>query len=145
MHDKRIETLIKVQSELFDKAQSYSRIIIGLGYAGFFAVWAGARNYMLSGEVVVSALCMTVSLFFYIAYEVYQMICQARHLKGLAQVAEVPLEGFDSRFEEHKRSVDQMNRRLMKVWFMALALTVIPGLVGALMLINGFVQFLLRQ
>ena len=145
LYDKRVETLIKIQSALFEKGQAYTRIIIGLGYAGFFAVWAGTRNYMLPIEVVSSALLMTLSLFFYIVYEVYQMIFHTAHLKALVEVAKAPLAEFELRTEEYQRMVDLKNRRLMKAWFSALLLTAIPGLVAVLILMNGFVQFLLTQ
>jgi hypothetical protein len=145
LHDKQVETLIKIQSALFDKAQSYTRIVIGLGYAGFFAAWAGTRSYMLTVEVVWSALLITFSLFFYIAYEAYQMIFHTTNLKELAKITKGPLEEFERRAEEYEHLVERKNRDLMKVWFVALILTGIPGLVGALILINGFVRFLLTH
>ena len=145
LYDKRVETLIKIQSVLFDKAQSYTRIVFGLGYGGFFVFLAGTRSYMLAVEVVWSALLITFSLFFYIVYEIYQMIFHTTNLKELAKITDAPLEEFERRAEEHKHLVERKNRHLMKVWFVALVLTVIPGLVGALILINGFVRFLLTH
>jgi len=143
LHDKRIDTVIRIQSALFDKAQAYSRIIIGLGYAGFFAAWAGTRSHISADEVVLSALLMTISLFFYIAYEVYQMIFHATHLKDLSRVAEAPVGELDCRHEEYQRKIARKNRDLIKVWYVALFLTIMPGVAGAITLISSFVQYLL--
>lgn len=145
LREKQVETLIKIQSAVFEKAQSYTRIVIGLGYAGFFAAWAGTRSYLLAHEVVASALLITVSLFFYISYEIYQMIYYATDLKGFAKLAKAPLDEFEQRAQEHERMHERKNINLMRVWVVALFLTVLPGLTGALMLISGFVQFLLRD
>lgn len=146
LYDKRVDTLIKVQSALFEKAQAYTRIIIGLGYAGFFGVWAGTRSHMPPSEMVWSALLVTLSLFFYVAYEVYQMIVlTVTDLEELSKLVEAPLGEFEHRHDEYKQKAERKNRDLMKVWYVALFLTVTPGLAGGVILVNAFIRFLVTK
>jgi hypothetical protein len=39
-HDA-IQELIKIQKQDYEEGSKYTQLILGLGYAGFFAVWGG--------------------------------------------------------------------------------------------------------
>ena len=44
----------------------------GLAYGGFFAFWAGTKQYLPPRQAVFSALLMTVSVVLFIAFELLQ-------------------------------------------------------------------------
>jgi hypothetical protein len=143
VHEKRVETLIRIQSAAFEKAQAYVRVVIAAGYAGFFIAWSGTRNHLSALESIWSALLIVVSLFFYVLFEIYQMTAFVRTLNGLDRVANAPIDEFEQLAQQHQRSVEQGNRRIMRVWFVALFLTIAPGIAGALILMSAFARFLL--
>lgn len=39
-----LQELKKFQAALLEKASTYTKIILGLGYGGFFTAWAGTRQ-----------------------------------------------------------------------------------------------------
>ncbi len=65
-----LEKLKEMQSSIFDKASTYTTLIMGLGYGGFFAAWSGAKEYLLPLELVISAFLVTISLFVYLLFEI---------------------------------------------------------------------------
>jgi len=94
-----LKELRDVQSQFFDKASNYTRLIFGLGYGGFFVFWSGAKQYLAPRLVVLSALLMSVSLVFFIVFEVAQTglisYINLRFANGSAKLK--PLEGSSSK------------------------------------------------
>ncbi len=83
----RVDRQIQAQRELADKFQaqvvSYANVVIGFGYAGFFALWS-----MVSGKGVMppwahsaSGLLIGSSLTLYVGWEVIKMIWTALYVR----------------------------------------------------------------
>jgi hypothetical protein len=64
IHQEKMDAILKYQTQLYDKASAYTKLIIGLGYAGFFTAWASTRQYLSRWEILWSALFIIVSLVF---------------------------------------------------------------------------------
>ncbi|MGH9795591.1 MAG: hypothetical protein ACRD5G_12535, partial [Candidatus Acidiferrales bacterium] len=75
-----LKELTDFQSTLLDEAGTYTKIIMGLGYGGFFAGWSGSKAYLPPKLLLASALLMTISLVLYILFE----ICQTTILSYLS-------------------------------------------------------------
>ncbi|WP_143079942.1 hypothetical protein [Roseinatronobacter thiooxidans] len=41
--EKLVDFLVNVQAKTFDKAASYNNIVVSLGFAGFFTLWAWSQ------------------------------------------------------------------------------------------------------
>src|SRR5208283_2171268 len=58
----------------FDKASTYTKIIVGLGYGAFFTAWSGTKAHLAPRPLLWSALLVTTSLVFFIAFEICETL-----------------------------------------------------------------------
>jgi hypothetical protein len=135
---QRIDVIIKVTSALYDKAVAYTNIILLAGYAAFFAIWNTMKTNMSRWEMLLTAFCITFSLVFFVFFEVTKMIVNSKSLTGLTKVLNAPPQDFDKRLAEQQKAEQRMSIRLLKFWVVILALTVLPGLVAAAVLLSSF-------
>src|SRR5438067_6391791 len=52
---------------------SYTQILLGAGYAGFFAIWSGTREFIGPRTRVLTGLMISISLVVFIAFEVFRV------------------------------------------------------------------------
>ncbi len=141
-HDRRIETMIKVMSALYDKAAAYTNIIMAAGYAGFFAVWSNMKAYMSPTEMRVSALCMLVSLLVFVLWEVTKMILTSRNLHRLLEVIQAPQTEFDAKLKKQQHDERLFNIGFLRAWRIVLVSAIAPALVASAILIYSFITHL---
>ena len=131
IHQERMDTILKYQTHLYDKASAYTKLIIGLGYAGFFTAWASTRPYLSRREVLWSALCIVVSLVFFVAFEIFQMIVTATTFTTLRRIGAASAQQLDSVVKEEQARGARKAGWLMYVWWYGiLPICVVPGLAG---------------
>ncbi|MDN5788244.1 hypothetical protein [Pseudorhodobacter sp.] len=61
---------IEIQSALFDKSATYNNIVITFGYAGFFAIWAYARDELTRWDMQLVAALLGFSLLLFVIWTV---------------------------------------------------------------------------
>src|SRR5258707_10744657 len=66
-------TVIEIQSKLFDRAAAYSNLIMLGGYAGAFTIWANTKSQLSPKSNVVIAALLGVSLAVFVFYQVFKM------------------------------------------------------------------------
>jgi hypothetical protein len=69
-----IERHDKLVKSNFERMQSYSKVIIGLAYAGLLAVWSSTKQVLPEWQLVASGLLIILSILAYVIFEVGQMI-----------------------------------------------------------------------
>ncbi len=136
--DERIDIIVKIMSVLFDKAAAYTNIIIVAGYVAFFTVWSNMKTTLSEREMLLSAFCITLSLIFFIFWEVGKMIINSQSLRGLIEVINAPPDQFGQKLQEQQKAEQRLNINLIRAWFVVLSLTVVPGLIGAGVLLWSF-------
>jgi hypothetical protein len=141
------QNLLDAQKELlsssFSRASAYTNLILGAGYAGFFAVWAFTRDQLTPPQVLWSALLVTVSLLSFVVFEVYKNFYLSRALLSLAR-AVADEANFAVRILEWKRDQQAREIRFGRIWASAFWLTLLFGFGGGLVLVYAFVRGLLR-
>src|SRR5271169_5160882 len=71
---RMLKELTEFQTTFFDKASTYTKVIIGLGYGAFFTAWSGTKSHLSPRPLVWSALLVTASLVFFVVFEVCQTL-----------------------------------------------------------------------
>src|SRR5260370_22328805 len=135
-----IKELREIQSKFFDHATNYTKLVLSLGYGGFFAAWSITRQYLPPRRIVWSALCMTVSLLLFILFEVLQTwIISSLGLKfsGAKVDSDAAIIAAQKRFsQEYATRI----KALGSIWIVLFPLTVFTGLAGAGRLVSGVVK-----
>src|SRR5436305_14478559 len=67
-----LSELTNIQKSLFEQASNHTKLVLGIGYAGFFGAWAGTKANLRPIEIVGSAFLICLSLTAYIAFEIVQ-------------------------------------------------------------------------
>jgi hypothetical protein len=141
------QELLDAQKELlsasFSRANAYTNLILGAGYAGFFAVWAFTRDQLSPPQVLWSALLVTLSLLSFVCFEVYKNFYISHALLGLARAVQDE-EHFAVRILEWKQDQQVRELRFGKIWASVFWLTLLSGLGGGLILVYAFICGLLN-
>lgn len=144
--NETVETLIKVMSASYDKASTFTNVIMIGGYASFFAVWGKMYDKLSPFYMGLSGAFVTLSVLFFIFWEIHKLIFYSTNLKDFYQVTEEenPERFFDKlnkiRLEEQRKSLRQV-----KIWYFVLIVTIIPGVTGAGIFIVHFINYLVKS
>jgi hypothetical protein len=138
-HEKRNAAVLKIMSSLYDKSAAYTNIIMAAGYVGFFTVWSNMKVYMSAFDMRISALCMLISIMFFVMWEVTKMIVTSRSLSSLQDATNASPAEFNAKLEAYYLDAAKINAALMKWWSCVLFVTIVPALIAASILIFSFV------
>ena len=73
-----IESHIKILSASYDKAVTYTNVIVIGGYASFFGLWSVSKPYLSAVQARWAALIMLLSVSTFVFFEVYKMVVMYR-------------------------------------------------------------------
>jgi hypothetical protein len=139
-----LSELSNIQKSLFDQASTYTKVILGLGYAGFFGAWAGTKANLHPWELVSSALLICLSLVAYVAFEIFQARFISKSAIDLARTLNKP--GLEiSVLQQYKLRTAAAQERYFKVWGIVFDFCAITGALGGLILIAAFLHSLWRM
>jgi hypothetical protein len=139
--DKEVETRIKILTASYDKAISYTNLIIFAGYAGVFTLWNFTREFLHEKVIILSAALIGVSLFVFCAWEVWKMIASS---KMLHRQSEVLMKNISPEmFQVEIRRAEFENQKellgLNRLWPSVLWVTIVLAFGGALLILCDFV------
>lgn len=88
--------VVEIQSQLFDKAATYSNLIMVAGYAGAFTVWGNIKSQLTAEANLWIALLLGFSLCAFVSYQIFKMGGYVLHfLRVRSLLAEnLPIEIF---------------------------------------------------
>ena len=138
-----LKELRDIQSQFFDKASNYTRLIFGLGYGGFFVFWSGAKQYLAPRLVVLSALLMSVSLVFFIVFEVAQTGLISYINLRFANAINTPEAEMSVALERFRSDCYKITRAWGTVWVFVYVICVISGFGGVAIVLYSFVRSLM--
>jgi len=115
LNDKR-DWWLKATSTLYDKAASYTNLVMAAGYAAYFAMWSNTVSLISHYLARTSAILMLISLMVFIFWEVTKMVLIGLNNKYLAKVALAPLDEFDALLQAHQTKEHKLNARLAVAW-----------------------------
>ena len=133
----------------YDKAASYTTVIIFGGYAGFFAIWQLSNQYLSKGQTLWSALLILISLLAFVLFEVLKMVIVSRMLLAKVAVLGLPeVQADPQRLLQELKGLEESQRSLMRsfifAWAVVVAICVACALSGAAVLGYAFVVGLAR-
>jgi hypothetical protein len=141
LSDADAEKLVKVIATGYEKANSYSRVIVGLGYAALLTVWSGTRQLMTERHLLASALLILVSLLAYVVFEICQMLFNSwaswRFSKDVAE------KGVPFALSENAKTIIKWQPRIYLTWWVTFLIALPTGLTAAGILVESFLCRLL--
>ena len=142
------QQLLDAQKELlsfsFNRAMAYTNLILGAGYAGFFATWSFSRDRLSAHETLWSALLVTLSLLSFVLFEIFKAFYISKTLLGLSRAVADP-EHLAQRLLEWQRDSHAAEIRFGRIWVVTFWFTVLTGVGGGGILIFAFVRALVQS
>ena len=133
-----LEARKKLLSSSYSKAGAYTNMVLGLGYAGFFGLWALTKEYLTNDQVLWAALLMLISLLTFILFEVYKSFYTSKSLLGMARAMSDP-QNFHQKILQWESENQTKTIRFGMIWSSVFWVTVITGIGGALILMYAFI------
>jgi len=141
-HLKQLE---EIQSALYDKASAYNKIIVGLGYGGFFAAWSATKQHLSPKLLVASALCETVSLILFVGIAIWDVYVTNDLSIGFQDAVNQPGADLSVVLQTHHKEQLRRTRPIQKTNKIAFPVSAVAGLAGGMILICAFVAGLFRM
>lgn len=80
----------KLITASYDKAASYTTVIIFGGYAGIFAIWQLTKDHLSKEQALCSALLVLISLVSFVAFELVKMIMVSKSIFRKVAILNTP-------------------------------------------------------
>ena len=139
----------KIITISYDKAASYTTVIIFGGYAGCFAIWQMTKDLLTKQQAYWAALLLLISLLSFVLFEVTKMVLVTRMVMKKAKVLQLPeVQSDPARLLKELRGLDQAQhaatRPFMIGWAASVAVAVTCALGGAGVLAYAFLAGIAR-
>lgn len=139
----------RVMTVAYDKAATYTTIVIFGGYAGFFGIWQLTRDYLTKEQALWSAILILLSLLAFVLFEVIKLIVVSVGIIKQAAVLRDPTLKSDP--ERLLRALDEMQKSQTRVlwpvlvfWAVTVAVSLGGAIGGASVLVCAFVGSLVK-
>ena len=142
---RNLKELADFQSAMVDKASTYTKLIMGLGYGGFFVVWSGTKAHLSPKLLVISALLVTVSLVLYIIFEVCQTLITSYLSIEFTNTMNKPSADVSDALRTYRTKALRLTTPLLLIWKIVFPVSVLTGLAGFGILIYAFIASLFRM
>ncbi|NIA07839.1 MAG: hypothetical protein GWP14_09460 [Actinobacteria bacterium] len=143
-----VDMQIKILAAIYDKATTYTQLIIIVGYASFFGIWSFVKGYISEKCVLWSAIFMSVSVTIFVLFEVCKMIYTSwfllkrdSTLKNIQNMDD-PQKILDA-LRRHDKQVQRTTVRWGKFWCWIIVPTVLFAVIAIAMSLIGFIAGLL--
>jgi len=145
--EKLAAAQLKLLTTSYDKAASYTTVVIFGGYAGLFALWQLTKEHLSREQVLWSGLLLVVSLVAFVFFEVTKMVLVSRQVFRKARALENPenrrnlhklvaiLDGMEQSYVENLKP-------LFAFWAITVGIAVSGAVGGAGILVYSFVAAL---
>ena len=141
-HLDTLKRLWDIQKSSFDSAMTYSKTMLGLGYGGFFALWAGTKSYLGPRSVLWSALLIGISLFFYVIFEITQIALISLVMASFTKLLHE--NGEELAIKGYQVNSSKAVSHLLNAWKFVFPVCALIGLAGGMILIIAIVSSLHR-
>ncbi len=147
--EKIAEAQERLMTVSYDKAATYTTVIIFGGYAGFFAVWQLTKEYLSKPQALWSALFIVISLLTFVMFEVAKMVVVTRSvLAGLKPLQKPEVKRDPQKLLAALQNLDMVQSRRSRgfivVWAVNVAICVLSALGGVGVLVYSFISGLAK-
>jgi hypothetical protein len=146
--DAMVERQERLASMLYDRANTYNSIVMVIGYASFFSLWALTRNDISKCQALWAAVLISVSLIGLVIFETYKMIFTSWIIfiwkKLLIDTKPVDWNAAVENHKEFEKRVATANIWHIRIWIIQLSIIIPTGFLAAAIMLWAFLSALWR-
>lgn len=142
--DRIIEVLIELQASGIEKSIAYANIILLGGYASMFTLLQVTKSIIPSTWLVITALCLVISLISFCGWEIAKMVVFARQNKRHGEILfeELTPEELDDQLSKERKKAQRETVKMGQWWLAVVCLTIGPAVVAAFILVYFYLVYL---
>jgi hypothetical protein len=138
--DAQLDAIVRVNSQVYEKAVAHTNAIVLGGYAALFTAWGFGSKVMSPGASALAGTLTTISCLVFVLWEVFKAFNTGRAFNQVARhVAEAPAEAVRLLIEYE---AEQQARQLLlaRWWYGVLLVTLTTGVGAAVTFAWAFVS-----
>jgi hypothetical protein len=138
----------EMQASNFAHANTYVTVVVFGSYAGLFTVWTNVKDRLSDGYVYWTGIFIATSMISFVSFEIFKMIVTSREMlvmRTLISVDISPEERDELKAKASARSNFFINRVVIPIWILALAITGTTGLSAGILLMIAFIHGLTKH
>ena len=139
IHERQKELITHTMGQ----SMAYNNLIMVGGFAGFFGLWSLTKEYISIGQVFWSALFISISIMFFVFFEIYKMIVNGIIFHRIQEAVDNPPR-FIELMEVHRQKTGEMMRLFGKIWRVVLVVAVGSGFFAGTIMVYSFASGLYR-
>ena len=129
--------------ESISAAANYSNVIMVVGYAGLFTLWAqmtghGVGKFTPLTSFIV-ALCLALSVIAFLGWELFGMVLRTRTNIKIAQAVNDPSQ-FERHIKSYREEMETLTRKLLPAWKYVFAIAVVFALAAFGIILSALVN-----
>ncbi len=129
----------EVLKESIAAATSYTNVILAVGYAAMAALLSAGKPTFTPVTYFSATIFLSISVFAFVAWEVYGMIVRSRSNIALAQAVNDP-ETFETRMSRHQEEMAGTMRRLQPLWVLNVGVAAGCGIVSFAIMVFAYIH-----
>ncbi|MGE0673507.1 MAG: hypothetical protein AB7O64_10650 [Methylibium sp.] len=141
-HEAQVAAIVQLAEKQNSHAHSYANVVVGIGYAGFYALWSLAEKGAYPSVRAFAGLAMALSLVIFVAWEVFTMIYATLQYQNVNKALAKSDEG--ATLAAWQRASRQISSRIDCLWIWQLIPAVLFAVAGAGALLFIFAAELYR-
>jgi hypothetical protein len=134
---KKKELLHDITAVHFDKAHTYTTVVIFGGYAAFFASWGFIGSYFSDYPKIYSILLMLLSVAIFVFWELYKMIMSGHLMMRYANCLTKTGDEFWEKLNEMIEFEKSHNIKNIRAWYIILFFSITLAVLSLLIFIYG--------
>lgn len=135
--DEILDSVIKIQSAMFDKANAYTNIIIAAGYAGTFAIWTQVSSLLSVRQRAWTGCLLLLSITMFVLWEVAKMVLVGIQAHQYNQLAATNPMNIDNVLADWQKDSTRLTHKMGLAW----AMFVLPICIGTAVGAAGILVF----
>jgi hypothetical protein len=139
-----VQSLRELQASFLEKAMNYSRLVVALGYGGFFAIWSGTRQLVSPRLEILSALLVLASATLFILFEVAEAAALSHLSVKLAKATTATGQLVPEHITDFHHSRTRVTHWFVRAWYPTFVISAVGGFGAAGLLAAGFVRSLIK-
>lgn len=132
---ERMDKVIQMNTQVFDKALAYSTAIKAVGYAGILALWAMSRDVQPPKSTNLVIILVAMSLTIYVCWEIVGMVTRAHSAAKFVSIINKNPEDFFQILKSYEADQVKTSARLHSIWRYVLYPTIVTALLAVIVMI----------
>ena len=143
--EAQLDAIVRINSQVYEKAVAYTNAVILGGYAALFAGWGFANKFMTAKLSATTGALIVASVLTFVLWEVYKGILTGRAFGRVAQAIALDASCAVQLLLEHEREQQKVMLLQARLWCVVLVVTLTTGVGAAVTLAYAFVAHLVSS